>query len=527
MLTKSQQILMGMAALAGLTAIPAPAGAVTINVDGSNYTTLSAAVAAAYADDNDGPDIINLAVDALPAADGQIFLNKPIVINGDGENGGTGNGIKCDILVDMTGIIAAVNIGPDDRKGYIEIQTAGAVEISNIKIHPNADGLFLSDQLNLVSGIRMFKPEGAADVGDYALTELEVSGSDSSNGNAFVPLDTGADLYNNPAIYKWGGVDAGDGNIAGHASIQLTNAGTGIYNCTIDHCKAGLSYGAALNIPSEGGTVNVFGGVFGHCARDGIRVSGTGVTIKGTPTDRVRIVRNTNIGAANSHSIEMVSGGEILLMEYVDAAAVMTANNFNFRSGHLVVGRFLRGMGKFDDGANETVYINGSNTLVDLVEDSTFVGGGSSFSPLTVTGSVDDPVQFRDTIFTSMNAGVVNNRATTGTVIYTNCAFPTDGVTSETLADPPFAGAGGPQTLTDPSVISPVVQSPQYLLTLEDYDWSDIQGTGDPLNGPGNANVLRPSNVAYLTAGSGGTALTGGAGPVLSGIDPALWMLME
>src|SRR5690606_28928613 len=153
-------------------------------------------------------------------------------------------------------------------------------------------------------------------------------------------------------------------------------------------------------------------------------------TIKGTPTDRVRIVRNTNIGGANSHSVEMVAGGEILLMEYVDAAGVNTANNFNLRNGHLVAGRFLRGMGKFDDGANETVFINGGNTTVDLIEDSTFIGAGSNFNPLNITATVANPLQFRDTIFASHNLGAVIHNVTTGTATYTNCAFPTDGVTS-------------------------------------------------------------------------------------------------
>src|SRR5688572_7226055 len=97
--------VLGVAALAGMTMLGSTASAITINVDGSNYTTLSAAVAAAYAAD-DGEDIINLNVDQLAAADGQILLNKPITINGDGNN----NDIQCDLLVDMTSIIAAADL---------------------------------------------------------------------------------------------------------------------------------------------------------------------------------------------------------------------------------------------------------------------------------------------------------------------------------------------------------------------------------------------------------------------------------
>lgn len=527
MLTKTQQTFLGMAALAGLTAVPASTGAVTINVDGSNYTTLSAAVAAAYASE-DGEDIINLTVDSLPTADGQILLDKPITINGDGNN----NEVPCDLLVDMPGIQSATDIG-EGGKAYLEFKVTGAANINNIRLRPNADGTISADNALVVGGIRIFKPLTAGEVGDYTFTNVRISGTDSNNSNAFVSLETGADLYNTAGIYKWGGIDGGDGAIGGYGAFQLTNAGgDGTYSAVIDHCHAGLAYGAALNIPAEGGSVEVLGGIFGHCGRDGIRASGTSITLQGIPTDRLRVVRTTNIPAANSHCIEFAGGSTSPLIEYVDVAGCNTANGFVFRGGAKVeIMRFCRAMGKFAEGTeirNQQVYINNANTQV-AIEDCTFVGPAfpDTLIPFQVQSSVVLPISVTDTIFTSEGLGTVSNNATTGTVTYTNCALPTDGDPLESLADPPFSGEGGPQTLTDPAVVSPMLQSPGYLLTLEDYDWSENQGAGVSGNGPGNLNVLRPSNAAYLTAGSGGTPLTGGAGALLAGIDSNLWMLME
>ncbi len=523
MFTKHFHSTWGAAALAGLTALASNAAAITINVDGSNYTTLSAAVAAAYAAE-DGDDIINLNVDQLAAADGQILLDKPITINGDGNN----NDVQCDLLVDMTSIIAAADLG-DGGKAYIEISAAGTVNISEIRMHPNADGV-LGAADSTVGGIRIFKPVNEGEVGNYTFTKVYISGSDSTNGNAYVSLESGQDLYNSATIYKWGGRSGtNDGTIGGYGAFQLTNAGgLGTYNSTIDHCHAGLTYGAALNIPNENGDTDVLGGIYGHCARDGIRVSGTTVTLQGTATDRLRVVRNTNIAAANSHGIEVLAGGYVPLMEYVDTAGCNTSNGFNLRGGTVDVMRFCRALGKFGGTLNnENLYFNTANP-VGLIEDCTFHGQGDDTFGNTMTVTASTPIT--DSIFTNegdgTSSGIVHN-ITTGTLLYTNCALPVDGELNESLPNPPFSGNGGPQTLDDPSIVSPVLVSPDYLLTLADYDWSSNQGSTNPLNGAGNANVLRPSNLAYLTAASGGTPLTGGAGPLLSGIDADTWMLME
>lgn len=138
-----------------------------------------------------------------------------------------------------------------------------------------------------------------------------------------------------------------------------------------------------------------------------------------------------------------------------------------------------------------------------------------------------NPIVFRDNIFTgsSTTSTIQIISTTAGVATFDNCGIPTDGTVGESLATPPFSGAGA----VSPSltVNNAVSASPQYLLTLADYDWSDNQGASNPLNGAGNRNVLRPSfaNAAYLTSSSTGGRLTGGAGPDLAGIDD--WMMME
>lgn len=503
-----------LACLAGI-ALAATAGAKTVNLDGSTYTTLSAAVAAAYSDAD--PAVVNITVNSLPTADGQILLNRGITINGDGNN----DTIPADILVDMAGIRLAGDLG-ESGKGYIEISSnPDTVIINNLKIHPNADGAFIDNNSSeLVVGIRTYKPVNANEVGTIQFTKVWISGSDSSNGNAFVDPATGADLYNNSSIYKWSGASSGgDGGFAGYANFQISNGGgLGGNNVLLDHCKAGCSYGAALNIPAENSSATVLGGVYGHCGRDGIRVSGTSVTLEGTFTDRLRVVRCTNISGGNSHGVEMVAGGEIASLKYVDVAGCNTTNAFNFRSGHLYKMQYCRALGKFGDGNNENLYCTGASTVIDLIADSTIVSGNTAFNPANFQSTLPAPIEVRDSVFTSMSSGTVVVVMPSG-LTFKNCALPSDGYTSETLNDPPLSGVGVPTQISTVSV------SPHYLLTLPDYDWSDSQGALNPLNGAGNANVLRPSSASYLLASSTGGPLTGGAGVAPAGISD--WMLME
>ncbi len=501
------------AVLAGLAVMAASVNAKTVNVDGTNFTTLSAAVAEAYIDTD--PAVVNLQVDALPTPDGQVILDKPIVINGDAD----GNGTQCDIIANMAGIRASTDhtlVPPNRFNAFITVFAPGLVEINDVRIHPNADGTFnqagTAREIDRISGIRLQNPTEVDTVGTYNLTNVYVSGSNSLG--EFVPLDTAVDLFNQAGIMRWGGhngfkstqsegkVDDPDGAYADDAAIQIEGLnGLGTFDSTLDHCQAGLSHSAALNLIANTGTHTVLGGVFGHCGRDGIRVGGTGVAIQGTELDRVRVVRNTNLPGDNSHSIEVANGGELLSLAYVDVAALNTANNFNFRSGTITLVEFCRGMGKFTDvgtPANQTVFIDNTNTVVGTIQNSTFHGLGGNPSPFTIDPGIVDTVDVIDCIFTSANNGTVNvNSAGT----FTNCALPNDAVPGESLAASPVNGTFA--TLVTP----PVSASPVYQATLANYDWSNAQ------NGDGNADVLRPSNsAAYVAAGTGGSNLVGGAG---------------
>ncbi len=505
----------------GFAALAASADAMTLNInDGSTYT-LSAAVAEVYAA-ADGPDVINLNVAALLTPDGQIVLDKPITINGNA-NSRPAPDSHCDILADQGSIQQETTADAGQLgKAYLEISAPGTVTINNLKIHPSANGKFgaAAKVATIVAGIRMWNPVGATDVGNYNLTNVLVSGSEANSGNAFIPLDSGADLYNG-SNKKWGGFNGAQHvNVVLYGTIQADNGtGAGIFNIVLDHCNAGIGFGGAVNINSTGGTTLIKGGIYGHSGRDGIRVASTSVTLQGTHDDRLRVVRSTNITAGNSHGVEIA--GEVTLMEYVDSASVQTANAFSIQGGtKLDVMRFCRALGKFDAGANEAFYVSGTDTTIGVVEDSTFVGSGSNFNPMNVPAGVADPFTLTNSIFTSENNGTVII-ASPAAIEFVNCALPTDGFVAESLANPPFTGAGTPTA-------APVISlSPNYMLRLADYDWSEAQGAGKPGNAVGNANVLRPSNPAYQTASSTSGPLNGGAGAPAAGIDPSEWMLMQ
>src|SRR5690606_18171030 len=131
-----------------------------------------------------------------------------------------------------------------------------------------------------------------------------VSGSDGTD--AYLSLGTETDLFDSGAK-RWGGL-GGDGanevNHVKHAALHFAEdntVGNGAIVSTIDHCEMGLSRGCAVSIVTSNTTVQILGGIFGHSARDGIRIAdGANVTIKGTASDRVRVVRSANIRATNA-----------------------------------------------------------------------------------------------------------------------------------------------------------------------------------------------------------------------------------
>jgi len=529
----TKKYLRNMLSVSGLVAMATAGHAVTINVDGINHATLSSAVAAAYQTD-DGPDIINITTNTLSLADpNQIILDKPIVINGDAENTGAGDGVPCDILVDMGGIRDAADAGLP-YKSYIEVQVAGSVDINNIRIRPNANGSYAAianEIANNVSGIRVHLPAGSGELGNYTFTKVAVTAARGAANN-YVAMDDGADLFANNTK-KWAGLNgSNDLNIAKHAAFHLSSeaGGLGSVKLVLDHCHIGLSRGCGLSVNgpvSEPARVDleIKGGVYGHTARDAIRIANATAKIQGTQNDRVRVLRAANIAADNSHSIEIIDS-IVPIIEYVDSAGCNTANGFSIRGAATNVTEiaYCRGMGRFlqpaENITNEQLYMTG-NSRVDLIRDCTFHGLGANPNPVHIN-SAGLPLIFRDCIFTSDNSGTVRvSAAEPNIVTLTNCALPTDLVTSETLANPPLSGAG------IPVVVSPVSVSPLYQLTLSGYDWSDAQGVGNPSNGAGNKNVLRPSNSAYNSASSTLGTLTGGAGPdSTAGIEEAVWMLM-
>jgi hypothetical protein len=213
----------------------------------------------------------------------------------------------------------------------------------------------------------------------------------------------------------------------------------------------------------------------------------------------------------------VAAGGTVPLIEYVDIAGCNTANSLSLRDGHITEINFVRGMGKFSPPTpnNEQVFISTAANAVDLVRNTTIVGmGDPNANPMSIVAAVVNPIEFRDCIFTSEStlASLTLNAA--ATLTFNNCAIPSDGTPGESLANPPITGTNVP---TQNGTVS---ASPQYLLTLADYDWSDNQGASNVLNGAGNHNVLRPAltNTAYLTASSTGGRLTGGAGPDVASV---------
>lgn len=290
----------------------------TIEVDGVKIKSLAIAVETAQATD-DGPHIINITVDKLPAADGRVYISEPMTINGDAD----GNGVKCDILADVQSIQAVPMKKSQREKGYLEVQCAGRVEINDLMIHPNADAS--TAEAEFVDAVRLLAPKRPADHGEYILNRVWASGSDGNNGDTFVPLDTTEDLYSKPGIKKWSGQD----KRMAHSIIQLDKSKPkrkalkelGSYDSTLTDCRAGLGHGPALNIAANEGTHVINGGLFGHCGNAGIRLAGENITLKGTADNRIVVLRAVHEPAANERgAISGLYDARIDLIEYVDVA---------------------------------------------------------------------------------------------------------------------------------------------------------------------------------------------------------------
>lgn len=477
------------------------------DVAGVSYQKLSTAVDYITAS-GVAPRVINITTDAIPVADSEVVINVPMTIEGDAD----GNGVKCDILVDIASILGSTKGLAD--KSYLEVQAStGTVTINNLKIHPNADVATAS-----VDGIRAYRPANAGEVGNYVFNNVWVSGSNSSD--QYVSLETSADLYGMAGVKRWS-IDPGTGANTGQAVIQLTKVGNGVYNAELNNCHAGLGKQSAMNIPAEGGTVIVKGGLYGHSNRDGVRVSGTSVTLTGSRTNRLRVVRVPYSSGRDAHGVE-IEAAKMDKIEYVDVSCITSGNSFKFSGtgGFTTVMQYCRALGKLDAGANATFYATGTSR-VDNIRNCTFVGGGNNYNPLETASAYTGSIKFYDCIFASENLGYIraDNSYTTDPRVLTNCAIPTDAFAAESLnATTPVQNTVTGQSANLPQMTSTVTVSPHFAKLRADYDWTEAAVSIDGSNSSaGNQQVLLPTNTAYRNAASNGADLSGGAGGNLDG----------
>jgi hypothetical protein len=483
------------------------------DVAGTSYANLSGAVAYVQSTGS-GPHAINITTNTTPNADGQILINTPMTIEGDADNDGN----KCDILVDLAGIAAASNVGQAERC-YIEVQTSGSVTIRNLKIHPNTDAT--QTGAGAVNGIGLYKPALVGETALYTLEKVWVSGSDSSN--VYIPLDTGTDIYANAGVKRWSRDVSGSTNTSlsdSWASIVLaTGTGVGDYSANIINCHAGMSRSTALSVNNPTTSVTITGGLFGHSFRDALHVTSATLTLTGTARNRVRVLRTPHVTGRDAHGVEC-DGTTVTKMEYVDVECMSSGNGFKFTGqGIATLVQYCRALGKFDAGANSTVFVIGGFQLPD-VRKCTFVGSGNDYRPIQVDANTAGNINFTDTIFTSENLAAIaaGNADTLGGIqTLTNCATPTDGTAAESLTvATPITNTSGAFL---PTTLNSVTASPQYMLTRTAYDWSEgaVSIDGSSISA-GNPNVLRPGNAVYATAATGGASLVGGAGPLPSGV---------
>jgi hypothetical protein len=477
--------LKAMAALAVAFGLPVAANAaLTVTVDGvggdsTHYAKLSDAVTYVNANSSE-PNVINVTVDSTPLDAGQILVNVPMTINGDAD----ANTTSCDILVDVTTIKGAgtADVG-QVGKAFMEVSATGAVTINNLRIHPNANG---GTGTAVVDAIVFYKP--AAGAGIYTMTNVLVSGS--GTGNVYLPVDADTRQYYAAGSLKWYGYGGG------HGAINcLDGTGTGTYDVTLNDCQAGVARETSLNIANTSGNVTVNGGIYGQCGGSGIRVeAGTGVTIQGTLSDRVRVPYCNSTGLGYN-DVNVIGNSIVPVFKYVDIIDT-TISTTNPNGSGLMVNLGTMPNVQFVRVGNPTAYgfpIDVVNGTV-AVSDSTFYakGNGSTVGSQNQPAHIDAGiVSFTDCIFASSNAGAVNIAG--GTVDLSHCALPTDGYTTESLATPPVVG-------TPTTNVSPLGDSPHFVSYI--YNPAD----------PANSSYLRPSTVSYNTASSTAGALNGGAG---------------
>jgi len=486
------------------------------------YANLSAA--ATYLNgQGTGGHTINVMVNNI-TDNGEVVINVPMTINGDGNT----DGFKCDVLVDLATIRADATQRGNVEKAYLEVQTVGAVTINDLKIHPSSD---CPDAAPSVDGIWLYEPAVIGGTGNYTLNRVWVSGSDVNDN--YVDLDTSNDLFT-LATKKWSMLGPGGQGDDANAVIHIANnisAGTdGVLNAELNNCMAGLGTANGVNAKSRGGSIKINGGLYGHVSRDGININGTGVTLTGSPTNRLRLLRSTMVSGSDSHLVEVHNGANVSAIEYVDAAGFNTAQCFKVWSygsgGNATVQtmQYVRVLGKLGTPGNNPVALLSAKGGINNMSNCTFFansGGTSSHNPLQVNSDITRNINIKDSIFASNNAGAILSGANltgNGIKLLQNSGLPTvGGITSEQLANPPVTGAAASNIVpaySDPSANN-VSACPVFIKTASQYNWSEteVDPTGTNLLA-GNPDVLRPSHPSYANASSTGD-LTGGAGGVV------------
>jgi hypothetical protein len=436
---------------------------------GGPYSKLSLAMAYVNANSDPSGNIIRFRTNSAPD-DTQIRILVPVTIIGDGET--VPDGTPASILVntsDTTGIGAATDIG-QTGKYYIEIDTAGDVVIHDLILHPNTNG---NTSTMLIDAIGMFKPTSGT--GNYTLERVWASASNSSN--AFLDPETATDIYYASSVRRWYAYDHTRG------IFNLTNSGgAGSYNATLTDCKAGAARSHGLNIQNQSGTTTINRGVYAYNGQDNIRISGTGVTLQGTDSSRLRATNASRSSAGES--IRVLAGATVTKMEYVDSiGGTNGASGFAFSGGTTTLMRYCRAGGN----AGAQIYISGSANVTA----ESITAHGAANSPLTFSG-YSGTASFTDSVFgsTAANQIVISG----GTTHFAYCAIPTDGGAETLNTTNPFSAAPTSNT-------NSISASPQFVTTTFTRTNS------------ANVDYLRPGNTSgpYSGTGSLGQNLTGGA----------------